>query len=432
MPPLPALALLLAALLCGAPGLRAAPEPEPPAAVVAAPLPACPPDKELCVQADRTGDIDLKTGVAHLDGNVRGLMRSRDLSFRGQSLAAYRDGGQEWVRLVLERDVRVTQGDKVSESDHGVLERDEVRLTGHVRIRDEELRLAGNDAQIRADGSRTVVRGLPHEPMSLLLQRALLAAPPTGQAPAASREQPAGQAPPASREQPAGQEPPAEAATATPVGAEGAATPEAAAAPAEPVTTRLLAQRAVLEQPPRRVTLSGEVRIDQSDQGLHLEAQQVTLFFTPQSTLDSFRAEGNVVITQPERRISADFAQSRNQLRTILLVGHATMRQQGKFDLKSDRMEVYSDASKGLMESHDHQKPITLSLELGGGTSYGLTQAGMLRLSQQNVAPAVLDKLAPLIGKTYPSRTAFREAVTGRLTNRESEKYLDAILATAH
>ena len=44
---------------------------------------------------------------------------------------------------------------------------------------------------------------------------------------------------------------------------------------------------------------------------------------------------------------------------------------------------------------------------------------------------AVLEKLAPLIDKPFPSRAAFREAVSQRLTKREQETLLDTILANA-
>jgi len=55
----------------------------------------------------------------------------------------------------------------------------------------------------------------------------------------------------------------------------------------------------------------------------------------------------------------------------------------------------------------------------------------MLKLSDKAVPPAVLEKIAPLIGKTYPSRAAFREAVGQRLNRREVDAHLETILANA-
>ncbi len=372
-PLVPLVAALLLGMAAAGGGLARA-QPEEPAL-------SCPVEREFCVQADRSGGIDLKTGVAHLEGNVQGLVRSRALRFSGQSLTAYRNGGQEWVRLVLDQDVRLKQSDRKSASDHGVLEREEIRLTGNVRIEQEDLRIDGSEAEIRSDGSRTVVRGVPEAPLTLVLERSLLT--------------------------------------------------DSGSAAAAGGTTTLRAQKMVLENQPRRAVLSGNVHIEQSNDHLRLDAEQVTLNFSEGNVVESFRAEGNVVITQPERRIAADFAQSRNELKTILLVGHATMQQKGAFDLKSDRMEVYADSSKGILQSHDRQKPITLSLDLAGGQTYGLTQAGMLKLSGKGLPPTVLEKLAPLIDKSFPSRAAFREAVSQRLTRPEQDTLLETILANA-
>jgi lipopolysaccharide export system protein LptA len=370
-----ATALLLSALLAAAAaGLR------PLRAQPADALAACPQGKELCVRAERSGGIDLKSGVAHLEGDVQGVMRSRELAFSGEMLTAFRNGGQEWVRLVLDHDVRVRQQDRRSESDHGVLEHDEIRLSGHVRIDHADMHLEGHEALMRSDGSRTVLHGLPDTPLTLVVQRPLIA-------------------------------------------------PEEGA-PQEGVSTTVHSQKAIVEEQPRRVTLTGSVHVEQSDGRLRMDAQQVTLYFEGDE-LESFRAEGNVTIAQPDRRVTADVAQSRNQLKTILLVGHATLQQQGTFDLKSDRMEVYADSSKGVVQSQDRQKPITLSLDLAGGQSYGLTQAGMLKLSGMGVPPPVLEKLAPLIGQTYPSRAAFREAVSRHLSRRETDRHMDTILSNA-
>lgn len=361
-----------------------------------APLPNCPPDKDLCVQADRTGGIDLKTGVARLEGNVRGLMRSRQLTFRSETLTAYRDGGKEWKRLVLDEHVHVTQRDQESDSDHGVLDHDEVRLSGHVRMQQSDLRVEGSQARIRADGSRTEVNG---DPMTLVVNRALLAPP--AKAPAKGQ----GAAPPAK------------------------APPEGQGS-APPVTTTLRAEKAVIEGSPKHAELTGNVHVEQSDGGLIMDAETVTLQFTANSRLASFVAQGHVVIAQPERRITADFAQSRDQLKTILLVGHATMQQTGQFELQSQRMVVYADASKGVMQTSGQQKPITLTMDLNRPT-YRLTQPGMLQLAQANVPSSVLGKLTPLIGHSYRSRDALKKAVTARLTPGEARAHMQAILDTA-
>lgn len=418
----------------GVPGPAAAPATEEavtaPAAASAAEEPAsapaeapvvpldCPEEKALCVQAERSGGIDLKTGVARLEGNVRGFIRARGLSFAAERLTAFREGGQEWVRLVLEGDVRLVQDDREAAGDNSVLERNTVRLTGHVRIARPDLHITGHEAVIESDVGRTVVRGQPDAPLVATLHQSLLATTPAAQGTPAPPPPPeAGGPAPAPNGEPA-----ADGKSATEAPGEG-----------EPgaVTSRLSAQSMVMEGEPPRVVLTGDVHIEQSDGGLRMEARQVTLRFAEDRTLESFDAEGNVVIHQPDRRISADFAQSRNRLETILLVGNARMQEAGQFDVASERMEVYADSGKGILQSQDRRKPITLSLELAGDQPYGLTGPAMLTLSQRGVAPRTLEKLAPLIGKKFPSRAAFRKAVAPLLERKEAERYLDTILAVA-
>lgn len=374
------------------------------ASATAAPLlPNCPPERDLCVEADRTGGIDLKTGVARLEGNVRGVLRSRQLKFRAESVVAYRDGGKNWNRIVLDQHVQVSQRNQESDADHGVLTPNDVRLSGNVRMMQQDLRIAGDQAELRPDGSRSVVRG---DPMTLVVNKALLA-----------------ESPPSPANGKAG--PTAKGNAAKPV-----ASPKPTTALAGPVTTTLQAEQVIIEGTPKHAELNGNVRVVQSDGRLTLHAQQVILDFALNSKLKSFRAQGHVRITQPERRIAADFAQSGEDLKTILLVGNATMQQTGQFELKSQRMVVYADASKGIMQSNNEQKPITLSMDLSQPT-YRLTEDDMLKLGQKNVPAPVLAKLTPLIGQAFSTRDAFKKEVSGRLTQTEASSYLNTIVDVA-
>jgi lipopolysaccharide export system protein LptA len=375
----------LACLAVAAGTARAA---APPASASA--LPDCPPERELCVQAERSGGIDLKSGIAYLEGNVVGVMRSRGLTFNGHSLRAFRGENEQWVRVTLDRDVRVRQEAREAAGDHGVLERDTIRLWGHVRIEQETVSIRGERALIESEPGRMTVQGAP---MEATVQGRLLE-PGEGSVPAA--------------------------------GEKGAGGENGAAG-----VSRLQAQEALFEEPLRRVVLTGEVRIEQSDPRFVLDAERVILFFAEGTRLDYFRAEGNVRIVQPDRQITADFAQSRNQLQTIQLIGHATLQQKGQFDLSSERMEVYAQAGKGIVQSQDRRKPITLSMDLAGGTPYRLNAARMIALSDQGLPPAVLEKLAPLLNRSFATRAGFIEAVETRLTDPEARRHLDAIVAAA-
>jgi hypothetical protein len=55
----------------------------------------------------------------------------------------------------------------------------------------------------------------------------------------------------------------------------------------------------------------------------------------------------------------------------------------------------------------------------------------MIALSDQGLPPAVLEKLAPLLNRSFATRAGFIEAVETRLTDPEARRHLDAIVAAA-
>ena len=84
--------------------------------------PDCPEYDSLCLQADRSGGVDLKAGTAYLEGNVVGFLKRHDLVFKAQSLKAFRNDNDEWVRLELDREVGVQQPERWATADHAVVE----------------------------------------------------------------------------------------------------------------------------------------------------------------------------------------------------------------------------------------------------------------------------------------------------------------------
>ncbi len=291
--------------------------------------PDCPPEKEFCVRAERTGGIDLKTGVIHLEGNVVGIIRSRSLTFSGQVLKAFRKGKHTWDRLVLEKNVRLTLKKKLI-SDQGTWEQ-----------------VSGNSRDPAREG------------------------------------------------------------------------------------TMLLAQRAEMEMNTGQLKLSGNVRIEQGNGKLRMMGQTIELSLDETSALQSFKMEGNIEIAQPGRVITADRAESRNGLRTILLIGNASVKQKGAFDFQSDRMEVYTDVEKGVLKSSDEKKPITLTLDLDAGKPYQLKREGMISLADQGLPASLLEKLAPILNRRFESRASLMEAVEDRITPEESEAYLETVAKAA-
>ena len=57
--------------------------------------PDCPQFESICLQAEREGGIDLRTGTARLEGNVVGVLKKFDLAFQAQVLRAFRNERNE-------------------------------------------------------------------------------------------------------------------------------------------------------------------------------------------------------------------------------------------------------------------------------------------------------------------------------------------------
>jgi lipopolysaccharide export system protein LptA len=382
------LLLVLLNFLAGVPARAALPLP-----------PKCPEFKELCVQAEKSGGFDLKTGVATLEGNVAGVVKSRQLQFYGQTLTLFRDDQDNWARLVLEQQVRLVQPEFTATAQHGVVEKGRIQLNGEARLAQENLTIEGDEIVVQSEPEHMVVTGLANKLLRIVHQGAMIPPPPLSAGPEGL------DAPPA-----------------TAVGER---------AQPLPPTTLIRADKALIEKDGRNVQLTGSVHVEQSDQRLILTGEQASFSFNEHNALDAFRAEGHVVITQPGRIVSADEAQSQNGMETILLTGNASVRQPGQFDLTSNRVEVYTDATRGTVRSEEPEQPITLTLDVGGDKPYKLAEAGLDQLRAGGVPPATVQKLAPLVGVTYAQREAFRSAVRAVLTEQEAERYLDTILAHA-
>ncbi len=391
--------LLLAATLAATLSLTL---PAAPAAGVALTPLDCPDFQKLCVQADRTGNLDLKQGVAQLEGNVRGYLRAQDSTFFGERLKAFRNLQNDWDRLELDSGVRLLEPERRISADHGVFEHNLVQLVGNVKVSDQATWMESLEAVLDRTSHRTTLRGTPLQPVLLLISDTPRPAPAQSLGAAADAGTPPGALPGALPSRPIGD------------------------------ATRVLAQKAVVEEQSHQVVLTGQVKVDMTDRQINLEAETVTLVFNEDKTLAGFQARGNVVIVQPGRRLTADAARSQNKMQTILLLGKAHLQQAGQFDLNSDRLEVFTDTTKGMVRSEDRQKPINLSLEISAPKPWRLERASSTGLGERGVPPAVVQKLEPLVGRTFTSQDTFQQAVNDRLTPEESERYLPTILSQAH
>ncbi|MBI3993159.1 MAG: hypothetical protein HY342_07780 [Candidatus Lambdaproteobacteria bacterium] len=353
--------------------------------MAASPRPDCPEAQTLCLQADRTGGIDLKAGTAFMEGNVMGFLRKEGIAFTSETLKAFRNAAGEWVKFELDRDVHIEQDARLVDADHGILERKEILLYGNVSLHDEQMEAYADEARIDRETEFGVFTARRNELVRIKFL-AHMDAPPTQEGD-----------------------------------------------PAAPATDTFLikTQRAELDNLRRDVRLQGQTEVFRVERNWKLTAQDVHLVFTPERTLDFFRAEGSVVVKQPGRIASADSAVSRNRNETILLVGNARVMQDGQFDLSSERIEMYNSVDKGLVQSDEQHKPLSLNLTLDKPDAYRLGEPGLDKLSTQGLPNAVREKLKPLVDQPYASAEVFDQAVRERLSAEETRNYLVAIRAAA-
>ncbi len=378
-------------LLAAWPASAAAVDPVPPLRAVAPPSAGtlsqeeCPLAREMCIQAEEQGAFDVKSGTAELSGNVRGYLRSRRMAFTAQKLKAERLGGKRtWRRLELNGTVGVTQPGRRIAADHAVLEPNIATLYGKVRMDEEGRWLEGDELVVEQDSQRVTMKGTPERPLAMFVTDA----------------------------------------AAGPKPAEGSSARLNDG-------TQVKAQRAVMEEQGRQLSLTGAVRVEVASRQLAVEAESVTLQFNEDRTLQGFQARGNVVIIQPGRRLTSESARSQNRMQTILLLGKARMHQEGQFDLTSERLEVFTDIKRGAVRSEDRQRPMTLSLDLGATRPWRLDAPGLARLKEQGVPEDILKKLEPIQGRAFLSQNAFQQAVSERLAPEESEQYLSTIASQA-
>ena len=357
--------------------------------------PVCPEYKEICVQADRTGGIDLNNGVAHLEGNVLGVMKSKELTFRADTLRAYRNDQDEWVRLVLDLNVVFSQPDQRARADHAILEQVKTVLFGSVYLKRPKMTVESHQVLFEEDPRRSVIEGSRDKPLRIEF---LSKAP--ARVPAQTENSPAG----------------------------GNGAVQTVVANEIMETTWVFAQKAVLEETLGRADISGGVRIRQKLRELNLTAESVSLFFTEDNELDSFRAEGNVVVLQPDRKLQADTAISQNNMETILLLGNTKVAHTGQFDISADRMEVYTQVDRGLVKSSNQQKPITLTMDLGANSPYLLNAQRVEILAQQGIPQDTLAKLSPLVDQDFKIRSMYISRLKELMSPEESERYLETIV----
>jgi len=330
----------------------------------------CPPEQALCLQADDVGGIDLAAGQAFLQGNVSGVLNAQQLVFTSDTLRAYQGEGGTWERLELDRDVTLSQPTRQARADHAVLEGKELRLFGHVQLTEQSLEIEADTVRLHQATEEADIAGNAENPVQIRFQ----------------------------------------------VG--------------ETLDDQVIAQaeRALVRGQTRTVVLEGNARIDRPARAWLLEAQRITVDLDESREVQQFRAEGAVRLNQPGRRATADRAVTRNNNQTILLLGNAHVVQEGRLDLTSERIEIYTNAERGVVRSDPGDRTLNLSLNLDKDDPVTFTPETLATLSRQGLPLPVLDKLRSLSGRRFGSSETLRREIRGRLTAREAEQFLTTIM----
>ncbi|MBM4265236.1 MAG: lipopolysaccharide transport periplasmic protein LptA [Deltaproteobacteria bacterium] len=102
-----------------------------------------------------------------------------------------------------------------------------------------------------------------------------------------------------------------------------------------------------------RLVYRGAVRVKQGD--LELECKTLTVTYDRADELEKAQlrevvAEGNVVITQGDRRASGDRGVFDQTTRQIVLIGNPVLRE-GPNEVQGDRLTVYLDEGRSVIEA---------------------------------------------------------------------------------
>lgn len=353
----------------------------------------CPDNSSLCIQSSELGLLDLRTGTAVMEGQVRGHIQERKLRFSAESLKAFRDKNKDWTRLVLERNVQLHQPNTEASASHMVLTRERALLLGNSRAERPPYLIEGHEIELDDATQRIIAKGSPENPARVRYQSF----------------------------------------TADDVEQETRSADGQAGGKLEIVLVEAL--RAVVDSARNEILLTGQVVIERPEENFRMVASTAYLKFDSGRRLEHFRGEGGVKIVQLDRILRSDIALSQNNNETILLIGNASVEQAGQFQVSSDRLEVYTDATKGVVQGQDKERPIKLAIDITPEKEkkgvYLLSDSRLRALAGKGVPFETLAKLEPLKGRGFSRREKFEAALRRVLSGTEASEYMEAILAHA-
>ena len=353
----------------------------------------CPDNSSLCIRSAEAGRLDLQTGTMVLGGQVRGHIQERKLRFSAESVKAFRNNNKEWTRLVLDRNVQLHQPNTEASADHTVLTRERALLRGDSRVERPPYLVEGHEIELDDATQRITAKGSPGKSARV---RYL---------------------------------------SFTAEDAEQETQPTAEQTEGKQESVLLEALQVVVDSANDEIVLTGQAVIERPELNFRLTARTAYLKFESGRRLEHFRGEGGGRIDQPERTLRSDIAISQNNNETILLIGNASVDQAGQFQVSSQRLEVYTDASKGMIQGQDKDRPIKLAIDITPDkkkkSAYSLSDSRLRALADKGVPFETLAKLEPLKGRGFSDREKFAAALSRVLSGKEVSQYMEAIISHA-
>jgi len=112
-----------------------------------------------------------------------------------------------------------------------------------------------------------------------------------------------------------------------------------------------------------KAILQGKVKVvDNSDQST-FSSDRAEVFFDQNNNVEELIAMGNFTMSQVGRLSSADRADFDYRSEKVLLSGNALVRESKQFELRSSRVEMFLDVSKGIVSGAD-ENPIQMKITI--------------------------------------------------------------------
>ncbi|MDT8446435.1 MAG: LptA/OstA family protein [bacterium] len=113
----------------------------------------------------------------------------------------------------------------------------------------------------------------------------------------------------------------------------------------------------------RKAVLQGAVALRDEEEMADLSAQRLVLFLDQNDELEEITASGGFRMAQPGRKSKSDRAVLDYRKRIVTLLGNAEVSQVDEGRVEGDRIEMYMDVDKGLVQGK-HRQPVRIEIPL--------------------------------------------------------------------